>query len=113
MRAQIQHRDPPSAIAQDNSKTILAGIRELAPEIRERAAEIEAAREIPPDLLDRLKSIGLFRIFVPSSHGGLELDLAEGLAAITALARLDGSIGWTAIVASGTGLFATWAQRET
>ena len=113
MRVQIQHRDPPSLVARDISKTILAGIRELAPEIRERAAEIEAAREIPPDLLDRLKSIGLFRIFVPRSHGGLELDLADGLAVITALARLDGSIGWTAIVASGTGLFATWAQRET
>ena len=72
------------------NETVLAGIRGLAPEITERAAEIEAARRIPPDLVERLRSIGMFRIFVPRSHGGLELPLPEGLEVITALARLDG-----------------------
>ena len=40
-------------------------------------------------------------MFVPRSHGGLELALPAGLAVISALARIDGSVGWTAIVASG------------
>jgi len=94
MRAQNQFRDY-SLIARDNSKTILAGIRELAPEIAARAAEFEAERRIPPDLVERLKSIGLFRMFVPRSHGGLELALPAGLEVISALARIDGSVGWT------------------
>lgn len=96
----------------DGNKAVLAGIRELAPEIAARAAEIEAAHCIPPDLIDRLKSIGIFRLFVPRSHGGLELALPEGLEVIGALARLDGSIGWIAMVAGGGSLFSTWGTRE-
>ena len=36
-------------------------------------------------------------MFVPRSHGGLELTLPAGLAVIAALARIDGSVGWTAV----------------
>jgi hypothetical protein len=54
-------------------KRVLADIHELTPHVTSRAAEIEAGRRIPPDLVDSLKSIGVFRMFVPQSHGGLEL----------------------------------------
>lgn len=113
MQLQNQFRDPPSAIALDAGQTILAGVRELSPEITARAAEIEAARRIPPDLVDRLKTLGLFRMFVPRSHGGLELALPAGLAVISALARIDGSVGWTAMIGGGTAIFSGLAQRET
>ena len=113
MQLQNQFRDPPSSIALDSGETILAGIRELSPEITARSAEIEAARRIPSDLVDRLKSLGLFRMFVPRSHGGLELDLPAALAVISALARIDGSVGWTAMIACGSALFSAWAQRGT
>lgn len=113
MQRQNEFRDPPSLKALDASETILAGVRELSPEIKARSAEIEAARRIPPDLVERLKSLGLFRMFVPRSHGGLELDLPAALAVISALARIDGSVGWTAIIASGSALFSAWAQRGT
>ena len=113
MQLQNVFRDPPSLRALDGSETILAGIRELSPEIKARSAEIEAARRIPPDLVDRLKSLGLFRMFVPRGHGGLELDLPAALAVISSLARIDGSVGWTAMIACGTALFSAWAQRET
>jgi alkylation response protein AidB-like acyl-CoA dehydrogenase len=113
MQLQNQFRDSPSLRALDTSETILAGIRELSPEITARSAEIEAARRIPPDLVDRLKSLGLFRMFVPRSHGGLELALPAGLAVISALARIDGSVGWTAMVAGAAAIFSALAQRET
>src|SRR5260221_163656 len=57
--------------------TLLANIGELAPDIAARAAEIEAGRRLPPDLVDTLKSIGVFRLFVPQTHGGLELEQAK------------------------------------
>jgi len=95
------------------NETLLAGIRELASEITSRAAEFEAGRRIPQDLIDRLRSIGMFRIFVPRSHGGLELPLPAGLEVITALARLDGSVGWTSMIACGSSLFATLLPRGT
>ena len=111
MRLQSPLRHPRTTSS--TNENLLVGIRELAPEITARAAEIEAARRVPSDLVDRLRSIGMFRIFVPRSHDGLELTLPEGLEVITALARLDGSLGWTSMVASGSSLFATLAQRET
>src|SRR6185437_4344981 len=101
-----------STSARNSNENLLAGIRELAPEIKARAAEIEAARRVPPDLVERLRSIGLFRMFVARSHGGLELDFPAGLEVIKALARLDGSIGWIATVAGASSLFVAASPPE-
>jgi indole-3-acetate monooxygenase len=101
-----------SLALRDPHRGMLLGIRELAPEITERAAEIEAARRLPADLVERLRSIGIFRMFVPRSHGGLELDLPAGLEVMKALTRLDGSIGWIAIVAGVGSLFAAASRPE-
>jgi alkylation response protein AidB-like acyl-CoA dehydrogenase len=59
------------------AKRLLADIQELAPDITKRAAEIEAGRRIPLDLVDALRSTGVFRMFVPRSHRGLEFRSAE------------------------------------
>jgi alkylation response protein AidB-like acyl-CoA dehydrogenase len=64
----------------DTASRILADVRELAPSIAARAAEIEAARRVPLDMVETLRSIGVFRMFAPRSHGGLELALPESLA---------------------------------
>jgi alkylation response protein AidB-like acyl-CoA dehydrogenase len=53
------------------AQRFLADIRELAPHVAARATEIEAGRRIPPDLVETLRSIGVFRMFVPQTHGGL------------------------------------------
>jgi alkylation response protein AidB-like acyl-CoA dehydrogenase len=71
----------------DQNKGVLEGIRELTPHITARATEIEAARRIPLDIVQSLKSAGVFRMFVPPSHGGLELALPTGLETIRALAE--------------------------
>ncbi len=97
----------------DQNKSVLEGIRELTSHIIARAAEIEAARRIPLDIVQSLKSAGVFRMFVPRSHGGLELALPTGLEAIRALGRVDGSVGWTAMIGSGSALFASLLPRET
>jgi len=69
---------------------LLADVRELASGIASRAAEIEAGRRIPPDLVDALRSIGIFRMLVPRSHGGLELDMPSTLEIFEALGKIDG-----------------------
>jgi indole-3-acetate monooxygenase len=109
---QERDRDIDTGKASD-VKRLLIDIRELAPAITARAAEFEAERRIPADVVDVLKAIGAFRLFVPRSHGGLELDLPSGLAVTTALARLDGSVGWTAMIGSGIHLFAALLPRQT
>src|SRR5262252_10446510 len=95
------------------AKRLLIDIRELTPAIAARVAEFEAERRLPDDVVDLLKAIGAFRLFVPQSHGGLELDLPGGLSIITALARVDGSVGWTVMIGNGGHLFAALLPRET
>ena len=92
---------------------LLADIQDLAPEITARAPEIEAGRRIPPDLVDALKAIGAFRMFVPQSHGGFEFDLPTALTVIEALARIDGSVGWTVMIGNGGDLITPLLPRET
>jgi indole-3-acetate monooxygenase len=94
------------------AERLLADIRELAPEIAARAAEIEAARRTPLDLVQTLRSIGVFRMFVPRSHGGLELELPAGLEIIRTFGRIDGSVGWNAMIGSASAIFAPQLPRE-
>ncbi len=46
-----------------------------------------------------------FKLFVPSSLGGLELSLPEGVRLEEELARIDGSLGWTVTLCAGANLF--------
>jgi alkylation response protein AidB-like acyl-CoA dehydrogenase len=94
------------------AERLLDQIDELAPEIAARAAEIEAGRRIPPDLVETLRSIGVFRMLVPRSHGGLELELPAALEVIGALGRIEGSVGWTVMIGSGGAIFAALLQRD-
>ncbi len=102
-------KDSPMA---NEVQRILSDIRKLAPEITTRASEIEAARSLPVDLVEKLRSIGVFRLFVPRSHGGLEADLPEALAIIEALCKIDGSVGWVVSIVVGGGAFAAMLPRE-
>jgi indole-3-acetate monooxygenase len=95
------------------AQRILTDIEELAPHIVARAAETEAGRRIPVDVIESLRSIGVFRMLVPRSHGGLELDLPAALDVLLALARIDGSLGWTVMIGSGGNLFLPWLPRDT
>jgi alkylation response protein AidB-like acyl-CoA dehydrogenase len=97
----------------NRTQRLLANIRELAPGITSRAAEIEAGRRMPPDLVEALRSIGIFRMFVPQSHGGLELDMPAALEIFGALSRMDGSVGWMAMIGGGCDMFASLLQRDT
>ena len=91
---------------------LLADIDELAPAITSRAAEIEAGRQLPADLMAALRSIGVFRMFVPRSHGGMELDLPRGLRIIQTLSKIDGSVGWCVMIGAGAALFAPLLPRD-
>jgi alkylation response protein AidB-like acyl-CoA dehydrogenase len=96
-----------------SANRLLADIGDLAPGIAARAAEIEAERRIPPDMVEALRSIGVFRMLVPRSHGGLELDLPAALEIIRALAKVEGSVGWTVAISSGGSIFAPLLTRDT
>jgi alkylation response protein AidB-like acyl-CoA dehydrogenase len=82
--------------------------RALAPRIRARAAEIEAGRQLPPDLVLDLANAGLFKVALPEAEGGLGADVLTALRVIEEIARADGSTGWC--VAMGINTFRQSAQ---
>ena len=81
--------EPVSAVA-----TPLEIARGLAPSIRKRAPEIEAARQLPPDLVMDIANARLFRVALPEAEGGLGADILTTLQVIEEIARADGSTGW-------------------
>jgi indole-3-acetate monooxygenase len=88
------------------TEPILDAVRALTPSIAARAEEIERARRLPPDLVDELLTAGCFRMLVPRSHGGAELDLPVQLQVLEELARADASVAWTVMIgAEGPVLF--------
>ena len=66
----------------------------VAAELRSRADEIESLRRLPPDLSARLATDGFYRMWSPTTVGGLELPPVPGLEALEVLARADGSAAW-------------------
>src|SRR6056297_336011 len=81
----------------------LASALEMAPMLRERAPEIEAARQLPRDLSERFARAGFYRMCVPEIHGGLELPPAETMQTIEALARADGACAWCVFIGATSG----------
>ena len=88
-------------------------MRALLPEIKARAEEIEQARAVPRDLAEKLRSAGVFRRYVPRSHGGDEMWPDEGLTVIEELARADASVAWVAAVGSEGPSFYAYLPSDT
>ena len=82
------------------TEPILDVVKAMNPAITLRAEEIERARRLPPDLVDELLAAGCFRMLVPRSHGGLELDLPVQVSVLEELARADASVAWTVMIGS-------------
>jgi alkylation response protein AidB-like acyl-CoA dehydrogenase len=78
-----------------------AALSDLLPTIATRAAEIEAARRVPRDLLDDLLAAGCFRLLVPPSHGGTGADLLSALRVHEDLAAADASVAWIVMIGGG------------
>jgi alkylation response protein AidB-like acyl-CoA dehydrogenase len=93
-------------------QALLAAVRALAP-LAARSAEFEAARRMPLDVVGQLTELGVFRMYAPRSHGGLELDFPVTLEILTALARIDGALGWVAMIGAGSAPFLSRLPRET
>jgi alkylation response protein AidB-like acyl-CoA dehydrogenase len=93
--------------------SVLENVRVLLPEIAARAEEIEQARAVPRDLAEQLRTAGVFRRYVPQTHGGDELWPDEGLTVIEELARADASVAWVAAVGSEGPSFYAYLPSDT
>jgi indole-3-acetate monooxygenase len=72
------------------------------------AARIEQVREIVPEVLSALHEARLFRMLLPRSCGGWEVDPVTFVQAIEELAKADGSTAWCVAQGSGCSMTAAY-----
>ena len=90
----------------------LARARALGPAIAAVTDEIEARQDFPEPLITELHESGLFRLLLPRSLGGEEVEPWVYVAAIEEIARHDGSLGWNMFVANSSALIAPFIPFE-
>jgi alkylation response protein AidB-like acyl-CoA dehydrogenase len=95
----------------NGAQRLLETAHELAPALAARAAEIEAARRIPVDIIDAMRANHMFKMLVAESHGGLGLSVPDILPVLEALSAGDGSTGWVMMVAAVGQLLASRMPR--
>ena len=86
----------------------LDAARKLAPMIRSSADQIEADRELPQSLFEALADAGLFKLALPRSLGGAEIDLPTYVQVLEEIGKADASTGW---IVNQCAVFATYAAR--
>src|SRR5246127_4368937 len=92
---------------QDRSSPI-ARARDLKAAIAAASDAIETTRRLPELLVARLHETRLFRMLLPRSAGGDQIDPVNSLLAIEELSRHDGSTGWVVFVANSSALIAAY-----
>lgn len=91
-------------VAMDGA-TILANARAAVETLKEEAAQGEGERRLTPRAVETLRSTGVFRMAMPRSWGGPELDIRTQIEVVEQLARGDGSAGWCGMIGSDGGYY--------
>jgi alkylation response protein AidB-like acyl-CoA dehydrogenase len=89
-------------------RTIVARAEAVRPLVAAASNEIEAARRLPPELLDKLHEAQLFRLLVPRSSNGVETDPVTFFHVTEAIAQADASTAWCIGQAGGCGMAAAY-----
>jgi alkylation response protein AidB-like acyl-CoA dehydrogenase len=90
----------------------LTRARALVPLIEAAAPRIEAARAFPPDILAALHEAGMFRLLLPRTFGGAELDLPSFVRVVEILAGGDASVAWCVGQGGGCAMGAAYLPPE-
>src|SRR5215472_16123393 len=96
-----QDRSNPTARASDLKAAIAAA-----------CDAIETTRRLPEALVARLHETRLFRMLLPRSAGGDQIDPVNYLLAIEELSRHDGSTGWVVFVGNSSALIAAYLDPD-
>lgn len=99
-------------IAQRASHGWLARARGLTPLLSAAAARIDAAKALPVDVQDALFDANMFRLLLPRSQGGAELDLPTFFEVICAIAEGDASAAWSVAQSNGCAMAAAYMAPE-
>jgi indole-3-acetate monooxygenase len=92
--------------------TLLHRVQEIAPIIRQHAAEAEEKRRLSRPVVDAMLKAGLYRMSRPKTYGGLELDPITMFRVVEDVARHDGAAGWNLQLSVAANCFLAWLPDE-
>ncbi len=104
--------DPVGADSAKSWDDYVERARSLAPEIEASAEEIDRERRLPPRLVARLVEAGFFRMLLPRSLHGAELDPVTFAHVIEEIAKADASTAWCLCQASGCSMVAAYLPPD-
>ena len=96
---------PNTSDAVERAQSVVSLLKEAAP-------RIEAARELPGDVLDALHDARLFRLLLPKSIGGDELDLVTHATVLETIASADASTAWVMSQGAGCAMASAFLSPE-
>lgn len=105
--AQLPHTAAPTKRAD-----ILERARSVRDLLTNAGPRIEAAREVPADVMDKLHDAGLFRLLLPRSVGGYELDLKTHAEVMEIVASYDASTAWCMGQGAGCAMSAAFMNPD-
>jgi indole-3-acetate monooxygenase len=103
-------KDMPIHASPPMKRDCLALARGLTPVLSHAGPSIDATKTLPKDILDALFDAKLFRMFLPRSLGGDELDLPTFFQVIHALAEGDASAAWSVAQSNGCAMSAAYME---
>lgn len=86
--------------------------RTLAPKIAACADQIEQDRRLPQPLVDELIDASLFRLLLPRSLGGAQVDPVTFVEVLEEISKVDASTAWVICQTAGCSMAAATLQRE-
>ena len=86
--------------------------RKLRPLLDASAPTIDTTCSLPEDLLDALHAAKMFRMFLPHTFGGAELEPATLFQVVCEIAAGDTSTAWTVAQSSGCSMSAAYMAPE-
>jgi len=93
---------------------LLAEVDSIAPILAEHAPESEKLGRLDAPSIEAVRSTRLLRLFAPRELGGLEADPVTVALILEALARIDGSAGWTiGILSNSAGIIGAYLPAGT
>ena len=111
MLTRLPHQPGP-ADREPRAAELIGRARELIPLIDRAGDEIERSRRIPDHVLNALHDARMFRLLIPRSCDGEEVEPATLFEVIEAIAQGDASVGWCMGQGSGVSMTAAYVNPD-
>ena len=87
------------------AETFVEAAGELAPHICAARDEMDLERQVPADLARLVDEAGVYRLFLPASMGGPQVDPITAYRVIEEISRAEASVGWCGLLSNGGAVF--------